>query len=260
LIFSIAEILAEKLETNGRNHEKLISSLENIDSPKNFSFVSLNYDILIDNALIKAKERYNLDLDYKVNFTNPQEIWKSPKSEKSIQLFKLHGSLNWLFCPTCCSLTLTPKEKGVLLLKTKPSECQCKKCKTISIPIIIPPTYFKVLSNFYLQQIWHEVELAFANCSRIIFCGYSFPDADIHIKYLLKRIEVNGRNRPEIYVINHFDRKSQGQTENEQERYFRFFSKKDKIKWTDLSFEKFCSDPSEVFNSIHHINPLTKNQ
>ena len=31
-----------------------------------------------------------------------------------MQLFKPHGSLNWLFCPTCNELEITPKEKGVV--------------------------------------------------------------------------------------------------------------------------------------------------
>lgn len=77
---------------------------------------------------------------------------------------------------------------------------------------------------------------------RIFFCGYSFPDADIHIKYLLKRAEVNSGTDPAIFVINKHEPQSNGQREAEKQRYLRFFKNKAKVKFTNISFEEFCKD------------------
>jgi len=75
---------------------------------------------------------------------------------------------------------------------------------------------------------------------RIIFCGYSFPDADIHLKYLLKRVEINKGKTPEIIIINNHNGKPDIQAKSEKERYERFFSSKERVHFTDRSFEQFC--------------------
>lgn len=166
--------------------------------------------------------------------------WHKPRQNRTINLFKLHGSLNWLYCPTCISLTITPKEKSVSTMAEEPIPCQT--CQTQMIPIIIPPTFFKVMSNHFLQQIWREAEQALMVTKRIVFCGYSFPDADVHIKYLLKRVEVNRGTTPEIYVVNNHDGKGDNIKEQEKERYERFFSDKRKVRYLEMSFQQFCQN------------------
>jgi hypothetical protein len=242
LILLIALILDEKLKTRGIFHRELIETLVHEGSLQASSFISLNYDILIDNAIIESRERNDLDLDYGVEFTNfdREHNWPRPRPGKSILLHKLHGSLNWLYCPTCISLTLTPHEKGIIQLKWRPNECVCPKCRTLSTPIVIPPTFFKVMGNFYLQEIWRQTEQSLMQAKRIVFCGYSFPDADIHVKYLLKRVEVNRGSMPDIFVVNNHAGKSLEQKKTEKDRYTRFFSDQRKVRYTDCSFEGFC--------------------
>ncbi|MFZ5993500.1 MAG: SIR2 family protein [Thermodesulfobacteriota bacterium] len=236
LIFLIAIILDKKLRGKAKYHKKLINRLK-IKLSKTV-FVSLNYDILIDNALVDLHPSY--DLDYGVEFTNFEKPsdWKRPRTQKAVCLYKLHGSLNWLYCPTCISLTLTPKEKRVATLVFNPQICDV--CGSEMAPIIIPPTFFKVMSNFYLQEIWRKAENALKQVKRIFFCGYSFPDADIHIKYLLKRVEINSGSTPEIFIINNHEGISDYQRESEELRYKRFFKNSYKVHYTDQSFENFC--------------------
>ena len=225
LILMIAEILDYKLQKMPTNHPKLIESLNNVKWLPNTAFMSLNYDILIDNALMAAKENFDLDLDYSIDFINYGPEWKRPRLTKQLSLFKLHGSLNWLYCPTCRAIRITPKVKGICRLIWQPNECVCTSCETLAVPIIIPPTYFKVLSNLYLRQIWHAAEQALRECRRLIFCGYSFPDADLHVRYLLKRIEVNTRRTPEVFIVNEHNGKTNEARTAENNRYRRFFSR-----------------------------------
>jgi len=209
---------------------------------KKTAFISLNYDILIDNALTDMHKI--IDLDYGINFTNftinGEWHWHKPRLSRAIKLFKLHGSLNWLYCPTCISLTITPKIKSVSSIAEKP--IPCKACQTQMIPIIIPPTFFKVMSNHFLQQIWREAEQTLMVTKRIVFCGYSFPDADVHIKYLLKRVEVNRGTTPDIYIVNNNEEKKDNIKEQEKKRYERFFSDKLKVRYLDMTFQDFCKD------------------
>lgn len=110
------------------------------------------------------------------------------------------------------------------------------------VPIVIPPTFFKVMSNYYLQLIWRKAENTLTRARRLIFCGYSFPDADIHIKYLLKRVELNKGHTPEIFVINNHPGKDVSQKAQEESRYRRFFSSKDKVHYLAKSFDEFCQN------------------
>lgn len=240
LIFLIAIILHKKLRGVAMHHRELVNRLKTENRLKNTAFVSLNYDILIDNALMDQYE--HIDLDYCVTFTNFEREgdWTAPQPDRSVKLFKLHGSLNWLYCPTCVSLTLTPKEKRIATLVFRPQ--RCKECQSNMIPIVIPPTFFKVMSNYYLQEIWRQAEISLKRIHRIFFCGYSFPDADMHVKYLLKRIENKLGYTPEIFVINNHKGKSRRQREEEKLRYGRFFKDSEKVHYTSLSFQHFCQN------------------
>ncbi|MBA7493317.1 hypothetical protein ES702_03875 [subsurface metagenome] len=238
LIFLIAIILDRTLRGRARYHRDFIKRLQRERILKQTAFVSLNYDILIDNALMDSY-RY-IDVDYSVKFTNfeGQGDWSRPRPQRAVKLFKLHGSLNWLYCPTCISLTLTPKEKRVATLVFRPQHCE--KCDSEMIPIVIPPTFFKVMSNYFLQQIWKQIEESVAQARRFFFCGYSFPDVDIHVKYLLKRIETNLGETPEVFVINNHEGKSEDQKITEELRYRRFFIDSSRVNYTDSSFQDFC--------------------
>jgi len=246
LILLITEILDHKLKGQDIHHPGLVDSLKKIDWLSSTSFISLNYDILMDNALLSAREKCKLDLDYAVDFINFGAEWAKPNPAHSIKLLKLHGSLNWLYCPTCRMLKITPKEKGICRLKWHPEDCLCDKCETLSIPIVIPPTYFKALENMYLRQIWHAAEQVLNACDKLVFCGYSFPDADVHIRYLLKRVEVNRQATPEVFIVNEHEGKKDVAREMEKERYLRFFRDKRKVHWTKLSFEDFSKNPASV--------------
>jgi len=238
LILLIARILKEKLQFGRQVHDSLITRLLQQSRLRKTAFISLNYDILIDNSLTDI--HHSMDLDYGVPFSNfgRRNDWHKPRPNRSVRLFKLHGSLNWLYCSTCISLTITPKEKSVSTIADNP--IRCRQCQTESIPIIIPPTFFKVMSNHFLQQIWRKAEFALSKAKRIIFCGYSFPDADIHIKYLLKRVEINRSSTPDIFIFNNHHGKQEEIKRQEKERYERFFSDKHKVHYLDKSFQDFC--------------------
>jgi hypothetical protein len=240
LIFLICEVLDQTLRGRARHHRKLIRNLASSASLFGTAFLSFNYDILIDNALTDAWQ--DCDLDYGTDFINfsMDDDWRRPDPDRAVPLLKLHGSLNWLYCPTCTALKLTPKQKSVVQLRHAPHLAEVCRCGSRFVPIIIPPTFFKVMSNFHLQQVWRRAEQVLMEADCLVFCGYSLPDADMHVRYLLKRVEVNSGNTPEVFVVNQHAGKDPQQAREEAQRYARYFRDPRRLHFRDLSFEQFC--------------------
>jgi len=158
IILLIGTILKQKLAGLPRvAHDQLVRRLLDEASIGKTAFISLNYDILIDNAL--EDQHPPINLDYGVDFANLQQRgdWDQQQRSRSSRLLKLHGSLNWLYCPTCISLEITPGEKSAASSYGE-NRRECRSCMTHMIPIIIPPTFFKVMSNYFLHQVWREAE------------------------------------------------------------------------------------------------------
>jgi hypothetical protein len=246
LVFLVAKVLDAKLGGHAELHRKLVGALHKANELRNVAFVSTNYDILIDNALTE-EHVHGMDLDYGAEFRNfdrPGD-WRRPRRDQSVSLFKPHGSLNWLFCPTCNELDITPKEKGVVTrLISDFAKAACPQCGSVYSPLIVPPTFYKDLNNTFLSTIWNRTDVALRKVKHVILCGYSFPDADIHIKYLLKRAQTNRAVPLKISVINHHPGKKPDETQQEQERYKRFLG--GNVNYTAKSFEEFAADPIAV--------------
>lgn len=273
LVFLIAEVLDrainppehqndkpgnQHIRSKNQYHKMLVDRLHDDHTIQNHAFLDMNYDILMDNALMALNQDHSeFDLDYGIEFINfeegyelePQEIgWEAKSTRYPISLYKPHGSLNWLFCPTCISLELVSKDKEKRSSELKLEAKECKRCGTDKVPILIPPTFFKVMSNYYLQRIWHDTERALESCKRIIFCGYSLPDADMHIRYLLKRSELKMTEPPEILIFNRPEieggknNKSNESKWLEKERFFSFFKDYKRVNYTNRSFQDFCKN------------------
>lgn len=234
LLLAMSEIIDYKLDKlDGHTHSKLISNLHDIN---NISFISTNYDILIDNAIV----RNGMGIDYGFDLAD------NKVQKEVISLCKIHGSLNWLYCPVCKNIVATKSEKGVLRLLSNLVDATCPKCSSLMEAIIIPPSFFKDYHNLYLSNVWHNTELQLVDVNKIIFCGYSFPDADIYIKYLIKRAEMLNHNNITYYIVNNHMGKSSEEIAIEKMRYERFLNNRNKIIYTDLSFEDFSSNPHEL--------------
>lgn len=245
-VFLIALILDKKLEHSKGHHKLLVQNLHASGILDKCAFVSFNYDILIDNALDGHPEGRFLDygIEFENNGAQGDHAGKIP-----IYLLKLHGSLNWLYCSICRSITITRYEKGVVDVLLNPAQGRCQKCGALRVPIIIPPTYFKVLSNIFIQIAWYKAEQVLKNCRAWVFCGYSFPDADMHVKYLLKRVQVNSAP-PKIVVVGWHKDKDPRVADEEKNRYQRFFGAASPLQYEKVSFEEFADFPIGVLEVV----------
>jgi hypothetical protein len=117
----------------------------------------------------------------------------------------------------------------------------CRECSTSMEPVIIPPTFYKNMNNHFIQKIFLKSEKVLRNANEIFICGYSFPDSDIFLKYVLKRAELFNQNSPKIHIINQNPEKEPNKKEKDQEniRISRTFKNKTNLNFTDLSFQEF---------------------
>jgi NAD-dependent SIR2 family protein deacetylase len=244
LLLLLADIIHNSLKRKAVLHRALVNNLSEMRKIGNVTFLTTNYDILCDNALLDLWP--GKLVEYGVDFVNYRDETFQRPDETAIPLFKLHGSLNWMHCPTCNNLRLTRKRKATYDLISNPQHAICPICDTTYSPVIVPPTFYKDLSKVFLSDVWYRAEIALLEVNHIIFCGYSFPDADIHIKYLLKRVQKNRHpNLPlKFTIINNHDRKEPAEKIEEKNRFKRFLG--DRINYTDLTFREFAHNPTIV--------------
>lgn len=240
LVYCIAAILRISIEGKTddsliKHHRRFVDTIFDINTNNTAnenSFISLNYDILLDSALLSLRPEW--DVDYGIKFRN----FANPRQNLGIKLLKLHGSLNWKFCPVCNSMELNLE--GKIADKIITERIRCSKDKAVQRPVIIPPTWLKVYDNAYLVKIWSEAEHVLRRSSKVFFIGCSLPESDFHIRYLLKKSLYRFRKKPpEIIIIT---RPKNKENSCLHRRYQRFFGS---VRLEPIGFEAFADDPSK---------------
>jgi hypothetical protein len=121
---------------------------------------------------------------------------------------KLHGSVNWLACPYCGRVYVDYEED--IAINEFAVNCACPECEKLidisNVPqmhsILITPTFLKDLNTLNIKNIWHNALIDLSEAKHIVFIGYSFPDADFEMRYLLKK-SVQPGTRIEVVLHNY---------------------------------------------------------
>ena len=229
-----ASLLQQRLEAGQAQHP--------------FSIVSLNWDCVLDNALhgcIAQGLAPFVDIDY-CCYTNLLDdsaehipsITQKSKGVFNVKIMKLHGSTNWFLCPNCHRLYTglgAPERIWTSYLKGAP----CPRCDFIQShskgsatvspllePFFVSPTFLKRFENPHIRMVWHNAYLDLCEASRVVFIGYSFPEADYQVRTLLKRA-IRPAAKIEV-VLSERDKPSQKKNGKESSqttvgRYKEFF-------------------------------------
>ena len=196
LEYVIFAVLDYRLKRIGRNlYYELLAKVFATGEP---IAISLNYDLILDNAITKRVEKatptfpsYGCDIRTQMYMD----------SKYCGKLLKLHGSLNWLYCPNCNRLDLGISDSGrgtvkvlhQLYAHNKLEErygchgSECYDCKTFVRPVLITPTHRKDYRNPHVAQVWYKAEQELRKCDSAVVVGYSLPEDDVDVAYLFKR-------------------------------------------------------------------------
>lgn len=175
---------------------------------RNIGVITTNYDTLIDEAFDGVYPECLIDfcLDF-VNYRYPEkgtpfDWWIDPKKPTDlgsssfstrIKLVKIHGSLNWKYCDCCGQVALSPWQHQINLkqdsyesfIGAQASECPFDKNKLSSL--IQVPTHLKTNHNYIFNKLYDEALYLVRGAKRLVFVGYSFPEADVHIRALVRQ-------------------------------------------------------------------------
>jgi hypothetical protein len=207
------------------------------------SILSTNWDILLDNSLnnaIKNVRNQNNEIDGVVDYcchvSSYDEFDNSIKpglqalgeGKYNAKLLKLHGSMNWLQCTNCQRLYIIFDNKLVDYRRFGNSKCRhCNKNfngdgNNYSLDSnLIMPTFLKDLNNFQLKLIWQNAGIELSEADRVIFIGYSLPQADFELRQLLSRMV---RHNAKIEVVLRED--TDLEKSETYRRYKSFFGKR----------------------------------
>ena len=208
--------------------------------------LSLNWDIALDNALQRAIDPAHGVIDYccYVNAYNtdapvPPGLLARGLGMYNFKLLKLHGSMNWLQCRRCQRLFVAFFEKIAaheFLSKPRCNFCMRNHHHTHEhmggAPLhsqLIMPTFLKDLNNVQLKLIWQNAGIELSEADRVVFLGYSFPEADFELRQLLVRFV---RQDAKIEVVLKQQPKD-GCMSAEEARYRAFFGRRELCYFDD---------------------------
>lgn len=242
LTLVMAKAIADGLKRGQQTyHQVLVQNLKGQGLFGDTIFISTNYDLLIDDAL-------GWEVDYGVEFSGMNKFGsQGTGAVTAVKLLKIHGSLNWLYCSVCNNLNSYESKVVLSLMYADKPVTKCGFCQAVMSHVIVPPTFYKDMSRVFLSSIWNKTENALREVNQIIFCGYSLPDADMHVKYLLKRMQTNRANLKSVrfILVNHHPKKDLKQADEEKQRYLRFFG--DNVNDTRQQFQEFAKDPGRFY-------------
>lgn len=224
---------------------------------KEVGVITTNYDTLIDEAFDRIYSDYLIDycIDL-INFRYPDEItpfswWINPSQPVTqfgdrtpirTKLIKIHGSLNWKYCNCCGQVGLTPWQHRINLktdsfesfFESEITTCPFDKNKLSSL--IQVPSHLKTNYNFIFNKLYDEAGYTLRGAKKLVIIGYSFPEADVHIRALIKR---NFDPENEIIVVNKSSAK---------DLIYRYESLSNKVQYNEMTFERFLK--SRLFEKI----------
>ncbi len=232
---------------------------------RNIAVITTNYDTFLERAFEFLYPTHGA-IDYGLRLMNydyhgdaePLDWWANPRepSDDGIQrgpaipILKLHGSLNWKYCNCCNQVLLTPWSTEINLetgrfVRRKPNSTpdnpELMRCPLDGTPfqtLIIPPTHLTTIDhpiiNLLLAEAAREVRIA----RRIVFVGYSFPMADVHLKALFMK---NLRLDTELVVINPSEA-------NKTRLAYRAFA--NRARFVQARFENVVADLGAIRNLL----------
>lgn len=187
------------------------------------SFISLNYDTILDNVLLKCTEEEIIDgYNYGLALDNINDD-KDKRIDGKIFLLKPHGSLNLFYCSHRGSRSIAPgfyfsESTGVyvdLVTRNRRTMCPWRHCSNIPTPLIIPPLYNKKIfikdvtsktqpkagfwprdnPEMYRYSIDKELLSVLESADEIVVIGYSMPAYDTDFKGMLINGLISNNNR-----------------------------------------------------------------
>jgi hypothetical protein len=140
---------------------------------------------------------YDLGTDYALYFSGtPYSYGLEQHPINTIDLLKLHGSLNWGRCSKCKVIlplelklwvqSLPIKHPGSMKIEASQRLGQIEHCgSSLALePVVVPPTWNKGIYHSQIGQVWRKAARHLSEAEYIFIIGYSYPPTDEFFRYL----------------------------------------------------------------------------
>jgi hypothetical protein len=169
------------------------------------SFITLNYDLLLDDAVSTNNHRllgdYALPFTDVLHFEQYKRILRNERMPSDVDILKLHGSLNWASC-TKCNQPYLAHYWPYRRLRQEERHEECPLCRAALSPILVPPTFRKDIGRYsFLTPVWRRAEEVIRQADELIVIGYSFPEADLEAKWLFRRALLGRASRVGLCLV-----------------------------------------------------------
>lgn len=194
-----------------RIHEEIIDFTK--DRSGDTSIITTNYDGCMDEAILNSDFEVS-GLLKESDSMFPEQVSLSELAEdedsddrrerNTIELIKMHGSINWTYCESC-------QQTAAYNLKdlkhsynndviSYPVVGICPHCGGRRRPLLIPPISFKLLRYPDLIQLWEGARENIISSDYIIVVGYSFSDSDTYITNMVYGSMIENEDQKLIVV------------------------------------------------------------
>lgn len=195
--------------------EKIITS-EMASNNSVHSIITLNYDLVIDvligknisDEISKLGRLYDL-LGYDIRgigrvITCDAESPTLYSTDRKTGFYlKLHGSINWLYCPnpTCGNHQIFwINQPGNI--RSEPGEL-CTLCGVPIESVIVPPTMYKTFEKFpKMGFLWSLAYRQLKWADKIVIFGVSFAPSDYYLRWLFKKAITDRARKPTIINVD----------------------------------------------------------
>lgn len=179
----LVQCLRAKVESASLElHERLYKRLTELYAD-DWCTVSTNWDMLWDRVLQRGSRKF---LSYGTDLfgLGKDGMYTIPAETDGPRIYKIHGSLDWLVCPCCHSVFVSTVIAGIPCPRRGDSGSLREPLLRNSL---LTPSMLKVLANPTMRIIHDEAFHALRVAERVIFVGYSLPEADHDLRYLFRR-------------------------------------------------------------------------
>jgi len=206
----IALILSKEKNKENKDNEKTRQSFVNLLN-RGDTIISFNYDLVLENLLMahnlwepfSGYKKYGLTLSHREKYTET-----SSKNKNTIDLIKLHGSINWINedfhtgdGSNNISFHLCNRTISQPLIQGIPDPIVFHKFAETHYfgnPVIVAPSFLKQFDKPYQIIMMNTAIKQIKLADEIIIMGYSLPKADTTASFLFANIEKTKR----VKIVN----------------------------------------------------------
>jgi hypothetical protein len=194
-------------------HTFLVRTLGDQDS-----IITVNYDVIVERSLRIVEKQGNARPDgSETRLTKVQGlIGTVPRFMQPTPglfdvetaggfLLKLHGSLDWLYCPTPgCSNNVNIYATEVSGQLSQTEGIPCRFCGTALQTFIVPPIATKRLEDRgRMAFLWNLALRELASASRLVVVGLSLAPSDFELRWLIRQAFLLRSGEPlSVTVVN----------------------------------------------------------